>query len=291
VIISLRESYRLSRRAEKDSWAEGSDRTGHGAHGLSDSLREFRADLHIHSALSPCASLDLSPRKIVDAAQSAGLDIIAITDHNSAGNVDPIIRLGKRAHLNVFPGMEVQSREEIHLLTLFPDGPSIASWNEEVRRSLPMIRNDPEIFGYQPILDEEGNILGFEDRLLLNSTSFSMREIHQKVRARGGITIAAHFDKASFSLMSQLGIIPLDMELEALEISRAARGAGRGSRGERAASFPSIASSDAHEVREIGLGYTVFLLAAPTLDELRLAFRGQQGRRIVQTVIDGEKIS
>ena len=139
--------------------------------------------------------------------------------------------------------------------------------------------------------DEEGNILGFEDRLLLNSISLSMREIHQKVSARGGITIAAHFDKASFSLMSQLGIIPLDMELEALEISRAARGAGRGSLEGRAASFPSIASSDAHEVREIGLGYTVFLLAAPTLDELRLAFRGQQGRRIVQTVIDGEKIS
>ena len=253
-------------------------------------MREFRADLHIHSALSPCANLDLSPRKIVDAAKSAGLDIIAITDHNSAGNVDPIIHMGKRAHLKVFPGMEVQSREEIHLLTLFPDGPSIAFWNEEVRRSLPEIRNDPEIFGYQPILDEEGNILGFEDRLLLNSISLSMREIHQKVSARGGITIAAHFDKASFSLMSQLGIIPLDMELEALEISRAARGAGRESLEERAASFPSIASSDAHEVREIGLGYTVFLLAAPTLDELRLAFRGQQGRRIVQKVIDGEKI-
>lgn len=270
--------------------AEGSDRTGHGADGLSDSLREFRADLHIHSALSPCASLDLSPRKIVEAAKSAGLDIIAVTDHNSAWNVDPIIRLGRRVHLEVIPGMEVQSREEIHLLTLFPDGPSIASWNEEVRRNLPDIRNDPEIFGDQPILDEEGNILGFEDRLLLNSISLSMKEIHQRVTERGGITIAAHFDKASFSLMSQLGIIPMEMKLEALEISRAARGAGRSDPLEGASSFPWVASSDAHAVQEIGLGHTVFLLGAPTLDELRLAFRGQQGRKIIQMVIHGEKI-
>ncbi len=244
-------------------------------------LREYIADLHIHSCLSPCASLDLSPRAIVERARKQGLDIIAITDHNSAKNVEVIMRLGEQKGLKVIPGMEVQSREEIHLLTFFAEWPSAAAWADEVYRHLPDVENNPEHFGDQPVLDLEGNILEFERRLLLNSVSLSLNEISDRVADHGGIVVASHYDKDSFSLISQLGLIPEGVRLDALELSRRA---GRRTAPVLTTSIPQILSSDAHGLDDIGGACTVFLLAEPNLDEMRLAFRGEGGRRIVKRI-------
>jgi PHP family Zn ribbon phosphoesterase len=247
-------------------------------------LREYSADLHIHSCLSPCASLDLSPREIVERAKAESLDIIAVTDHNTAKNVRVVMGLAERRGLKVIPGMEVQTREEIHLLALFPDWPSTAAWDEEVRRHLPDVRNDPEVFGDQPIVDDEGNILNFEERLLLNSIDLPLEEVKRRVEGHGGMAIPSHFDKGSFSLISQLGLIPEDMELEVLEVSRKTHFPGMGNVSPR---IPRIVSSDAHRLEDIGHGRTIFLLAEATLGELRLAFRGQEGRKIVRRVDSG----
>ncbi|RPJ37343.1 MAG: PHP domain-containing protein [Deltaproteobacteria bacterium] len=247
-------------------------------------LREFHADLHIHTCLSPCASLDLSPRNIVDRAKFQGLDVIAITDHNTAKNVQVVMRLGEKGGIKVIPGMEVQSREEIHLLTLFPDWPAAASWAEEVFRSLPEMNNDPLIFGDQPIVDEDGNILEFESRLLLNSLRLSAEEIIRLVAGKGGLTIPSHFDRGSFSLLSQLGFIPPNMPLEALEVSRSRISYPEGVWRDGPRTLPLIASSDAHRPEEIGSGRTIFLMAEAALDELRLAFRNQEGRRLVKFI-------
>jgi PHP family Zn ribbon phosphoesterase len=247
-------------------------------------LREYSADLHIHSCLSPCASLDLSPRDIVERAKSAYLDIIAVTDHNTAKNVQVAMRLGEKRGLRVIPAMEVQTREEIHLLTFFPDWVALEAWDEEVREHLPDVQNDPEIFGDQPIVDEEGNILGFEERLLLNSLDLSVDEVKQRVEKQGGLIIPSHFDKGSFSLISQLGLIPEDIELEALEVSRKSQfreAAGM------ADHIPRIVSSDAHCLEDIGTARTLFLLAEASLKELHLAFRGQGGRRILKKIDGG----
>jgi PHP family Zn ribbon phosphoesterase len=250
-------------------------------------LREFSADLHIHTCLSPCASLDLAPRKIVERAKNESLDIIAITDHNTAKNVQVVMRLGEKLGLAVIPGMEVQTREEIHLLTLFADWPSIAAWDEEVRQHLPDVRNDPEVFGDQPIVDEEGNISGFEERLLLNSIHLSLEDVKRRVEGHGGLIIPSHFDKGSFSLISQLGLIPEDLELEALEMSprRGLRQAG--GIADAALHIPRIVSSDAHRLEDIGTARTVLRLADSSLKELRLAFRGQAGRQIVKRIDSG----
>ena len=245
-------------------------------------LREFNADLHIHTCLSPCGSLDLSPRKIVEHAKMEALDIIAITDHNTARNVQVVMRLGEKEGVKVLPGLEVQSREEIHLLTLFPDWTSAAGWADEVYQNLPPIKNEPEILGDQPVVDEDGNILEFEERLLLNSLSLSAEEIIHRVREGGGLTIPSHYNRGAFSLLSQLGFIPPDMPLEALEISRP-RDLSPGevwTDGVRI--IPQIASSDAHRLEDIGSGRTVLLLAEATLDELRLALGRREGRRIVK---------
>lgn len=250
-------------------------------------LREYRADLHIHTCLSPCASLDLSPRKIVERAETERLDIIAITDHNTAKNVLPVMRLGKSRGLRVIPGMEVQTREEIHLLTLFPDWPSMAAWDEGVYRHLPDVRNDPEVFGDQPIVDEEGNILKFEERLLLNSIDLSLEEVKRRVEGSGGVTIPSHFDKESFSLISQLGLIPEEMELLALEMSHRNEFREQAGLANVSPRIPRIISSDAHSLQDIGNAYTLFLLAEASLGELCLAFRGQGGRRIVKRIDRG----
>src|SRR5512138_1484921 len=156
-------------------------------------LREFHTDLHIHSCLSPCGSLDLSPQNIVARARAEGLHILAITDHNSARNAEVISRLGEKAGIQVIPGMEVQTREEIHLLTLFPDFPAVLAWSQTVDRFLPNMKNAPEVFGDQPIVDEQGNILEFEERLLLNSVDLSLTDVQKHVSRLGGLTIPSHF--------------------------------------------------------------------------------------------------
>ena len=250
-------------------------------------LKEYRADLHIHTCLSPCASLDLSPLKIVERARMERLDMIAITDHNTAKNVRAVMQLGKEGGLKVIPGMEVQTREEIHLLALFPDGGSVALWDGEVYRHLPDVKNDPEVFGDQPVVDSEGNILRFEERLLINSLDLSLEEVKRRVEEGGGLIIPSHFDKGSYSLISQLGLIPPDLELEALEMSRGMEVRQSGTFADPSLSIPRIISSDAHSLEDIGSAYTGFLMAEPTLEELRLALRGQGGRRITRRMDRG----
>ncbi len=250
-------------------------------------LREYRADLHIHTCLSPCASLDLSPRKIVERAREERLDIIAVTDHNSAKNVRVVTELGEGLRLKVIAGMEVQTREEIHLLTLFPEWGSMVPWEEEVSRHLPDVKNDPEVFGDQPVVDGEGDILGFEDRLLINSLDLSLEEVKRRVEGRGGLVIPSHFNKGSFSLISQLGMLPLDLHLEALEMTRRTELGNWGLPVHPSPSVPRIISSDSHFLEDIGSAYTVYLLAEPSLEELRLAFGGREGRRIVERVDRG----
>ena len=247
-------------------------------------LKEYHADLHIHTCLSPCASLDLSPRRIIERALEERLDLIAITDHNIAKNVPAVMHRAEKFGLKIIPGMEVQSREEIHLLTLFPDWPSLSAWEAVVLEHLPEIPNDPEFFGDQPVVDEEGNILEFEERLLINSIDLSLNEIRSQVLERGGLFIPAHYDKESFSLISQLGFVPFDLEPDALEMGRKNQAAQAVNPRDPSAAIPRVICSDAHQAEDIGRARTVFLLAEPTLGELRLAFQGKEGRKVVKLV-------
>jgi len=251
-------------------------------------LREFQADLHIHSCLSPCASLDLSPRNIIDRALEEGLDILAITDHNSAKNAARIKRLGEKAGIQVIAGMEMQTREEIPVLPLFPDDSATSAWGQIVDRYLPDVKNAPDLFGDQPIVDECGNILGFEERLLLNSVDLSLLEVQDRVARLGGLTIPAHYNRGSFSLINQLGFMPEDFVPDALEIAYTEKGIGNDSLAP--AFIPRVLCSDAHEVKDIGKARTVFLLDSPVLQEIRQALRNQGGRKIVRLSFRGQHI-
>lgn len=177
-------------------------------------------DFHIHSALSPCGDNDMTPNNIVNMAAISGLDTIAISDHNSVRNVKAAMEVGKACGVSVIPGMEVETAEEVHILTLYPSIEAAEFVAQEVYKSLPDIKNRPDIFGEQRIMDSEDNIVGYEEKLLISPTSLSMEKLFDLVLSAGGIFIPAHVDRHSYSVLTNLGFIPDDLAISHIEISK-----------------------------------------------------------------------
>ena len=244
-----------------------------------ESLRLFRADLHIHTCLSPCSDWEMSPKKIVEKSIEKKLDIIAICDHNSAENVQAAANLGKKSGLCVLPGMEICSREEVHILGLFKGVEQARFMQEYVYEHLPG-ENKAEVFGYQVIVGEEDEVRGEVSRLLIGATRLSLQNIVAKTHELGGLSIASHVDRPSFGLIGQLGFIPADLSIDGVEVSyrvplKEARNKIPGLE-----NFPCISSSDAHFPDDIGKVKTIFSLASPTFEEICLAMKGRDGRKI-----------
>jgi PHP family Zn ribbon phosphoesterase len=242
-------------------------------------MKQFRADLHVHTVLSPCAEVEMIPPLIVQRALEKKIDLIAITDHNASANVGAVQKAAEGSGLTVLPGMEVQSKEEVHLLTLFETLDSLQAWQGEVDRSLPDLPNEPEFFGEQFVVDETGKFLRNEPRLLLTSTSFSIDRIFERVRVLGGIVIPAHVDRFSFGLFPTLGLISENWNLLALEISRQITPQKAAVTFPAIRKFPLIQSGDVHRLDGF-LGATVFTLTSPTLMELQMAFHHMDGRDV-----------
>lgn len=242
---------------------------------------EFRADLHIHTCLSPCAELSMTPANIVEKAASLGINIIAISDHNSAENVPPAVNLAQKKGITVIAGMEITSAEEVHILGLFGRIEDSMKMQSIVYESLQPGENDEDAFGMQVVVNEEDEVLEFNKRLLIGATSLSVKKIIELVHEFNGLAIASHIDREGFGIIGQLGFISPDLEFDALEISRrtppdkalALFGEYRG--------FPWIRSSDSHRIEDVGKSSSGFVMEHATFDEMRLAFRGIEGRKIV----------
>jgi len=243
-------------------------------------LKKFRADLHIHSCLSPCSDWAMSPKKIIQQCLSAGLDLIGICDHNSAENAGAAMREGRSRGLAVLPGMEVCSREEVHILALFDRLDPALEMQDYVYANLPG-ENNAEVFGFQVVANEDDEVIGENPRLLIGATGLRLHEIVDKTHELDGVSISCHVDRPGYGIINQLGFIPEDLDLDGLEVShrikletaaRAVPGIG---------SFACITASDAHYPDDIGKASTVFEMAAPTLAEIRLALLGKDGRRIL----------
>jgi len=237
--------------------------------------RGYAADLHIHTCLSPCADLEMTPREIVRKAVEVELDIVAITDHNSGKNAGAVVEAAAGLPLTVIAGMEVQSREEVHLLSLFNDLEALQEWDSFIYEHLPDVPNDPDIFGYQPIVDAPGCVLRFEEKLLISSVDLSVEEIVYGVRDRDGVCIASHVDREAFSIIGQLGYIPPGLPLDGVEIVLDKESGS-------VAGYEAITASDAHFLQDIGVRYTVFLLNAPTLKEIRRALQEAGEHRVLR---------
>lgn len=175
-------------------------------------------DLHIHSALSPCGDSDMTPNNIVNMSIIKGLDIIAVTDHNSCGNVRAVIEAaGDR--LLVIPGMEVETSEEVHITCYFKTVDDAEKMWAEVKKNYSGIKNKEEIFGEQLYMDSQDNIIGKEENLLVTATKLSIHEVFSLVRSLGGIAVAAHIDRSSYSVISNLGFIPPELDIKTIEIT------------------------------------------------------------------------
>ncbi len=177
-------------------------------------------DLHIHSVLSPCAEDEMTPNNIVNMAYIKGLDIIAVTDHNAALNCEAVFNCAKDRGIVVVPGIELETREEVHMVCLFPGLEEVMKMHEEVSNALPGIENREDIFGQQLIMDEEDNIVRNYKPMLITATSMSIDDVFEKVGKLGGVVVPAHVDRDSFSIISNLGIVPDYLNIKYLEISK-----------------------------------------------------------------------
>lgn len=178
------------------------------------------ADLHIHSCLSPCASRDMTPNNLVLMARVKGLDAIAVCDHNHTGNLKAVSELAKAEGILFIPGLELETSEEIHLLCYFPSLNSILQLQSELNQHYQYIPNREDIFGPQWILDEKDIPQEKIEFLLTASTTLDLYQAVSLVRSLGGVPVPAHVDRASYSILSNLGGIPEDLSLNTLELSR-----------------------------------------------------------------------
>lgn len=176
-------------------------------------------DLHIHSALSPCGDNDMTPNNIVNMSIIKGLDVIAVSDHNSIKNLYSVLDVAKNTDLIVIPAMEVETSENVHMLTLFRDIKSAEYVYKFIYDSLPDINNEKDIFGEQLILNSNDEIVGCEEKLLVNSTSIDISDLVNFVKSVNGITIPAHIDRTSYSILNTLGTIP-ELGFKCVELSK-----------------------------------------------------------------------
>ncbi|MEJ6951838.1 PHP domain-containing protein [Natronospora cellulosivora (SeqCode)] len=192
----------------------------HTGNASSIGLSPLACDLHIHSCLSPCADILMTPGNIIKKALQEELDIIAIADHNAAGNVEVTMKLAEDTKLSILPAMEVESSEEVHLLCYFDKLHALLEWEDIVRANLPEMMNDEETFGYQLITDENDEYIAKEDSLLATATGLTVKEIVDKVTVLDGIVVPSHLDRPYNSLLANLGFIPNDLELSLFELSK-----------------------------------------------------------------------
>lgn len=231
------------------------------------------ADLHIHTVLSPCGDLDMSPGNILHIAREKGLHVIGITDHNSTRQSTIIRDMGREQGIYVLTGAEVTTAEEAHCLTFFPDDEALGVFQTYLDEHLPPIPNNPDKFGYQVVVDANDEIVYQEEKLLISALDRHIEKVERKVRELDGIFIPAHIDKPRFSILSQLGFIPPDLPYDALELSAYAHPETFLAAHPELRLSPFIRSSDAHYPADIGKIYTPLEVEEIGFEAIRTAIR------------------
>lgn len=215
-------------------------------------------DLHIHSCLSPCGDDDMTPANIAGMAKVNGLDLIALTDHNSCKNCPAFLKAANAYNIIALPGMELTTSEEVHVLCLFPNLDSAMSWDEFVYSRLIPVPNREDIFGKQQIYNENDEFTGNISNLLINATEISFDQVYDLVSSYGGIMIPAHLDKTTTSLLSNLGFIPPDSKFTCAEINDMSKYHSIKNQNPYLEKCRIISDSDAHYLEHIHMpAYTI----------------------------------
>ena len=244
-------------------------------------MRTFKADLHIHTVLSPCGDLEMSPSNIIRIAKSKQLDLIGITDHNTTRQCAVIRELGQREGIFVLCGVEVTTKEEAHCLAFFETTESLGAFQIYLDAHLPQVKNNPDLFGYQVAVDAEDNIVFEEERSLLSAIDQSIEKIEQQIHFLNGIFVPAHVNKGKNSVISQLGFIPNDLNIDALELSKHISKEEFINKNKYLKNHVFIKSSDAHLPELIGETTSLFVMEALNFEEIKKALHNIDNRRVI----------
>ena len=177
-------------------------------------------DLHIHSCLSPCGDMDMTPNNIVNMCKLKGLDMIAVTDHNTAKQLPVIKKVADYVGVALLPGLEVTTKEEAHMLAYFRTVDEAVDFSEYIYPHLPPIKNKPKLFGVQAYMDEDDEIIAEEERLLITALDLSIDELFGEITKRGGLAIPAHINRGANGLLQALGFVPAELPFKALEVTK-----------------------------------------------------------------------
>lgn len=246
-------------------------------------MRDISADLHIHSVLSPCGGLEMSPSALVTRLKELGITWFAITDHNSMANCPAYEAVAKKHGLSFTWGVEIQTMEEVHLLAYFDSREAAVQFDEELYKSLLPIENDPEFFGDQVIIDENENILRVESRALINSSVWDVAFATEQVQNFSGLAIPAHVDAQVNSILSQLGFLPAYPVFEILGITANLDLADFTQMHPELAEKAFLRASDAHYLGDLKSSLCRLHIEEANLQELLLAARREDGRYIYYT--------
>ena len=243
-------------------------------------MHSILADFHIHTLLSPCAEIEMTPHHIVMRAAEFGIGAVAITDHNASANALAAVKAGERYGVKVFPGMEVECLEEAHIVVLFDTLKQLNAWQQLVDGKMNGLANNAEKFGGQFVVDDDDNFIREEKRLLLAPLKMTAAEVVREVESLGGMSIAAHIDRPSYSIVGQLGFIEPDFGFAAAEISAAGWRASKQSKLQRVAGYlPFVTDSDAHNIMDFVQGpKNLITVEELTVAELKLALTNSSGR-------------
>ena len=244
-------------------------------------MKSLRADLHIHTVLSPCGDLDMSPVNIISEASLKGLDIIGITDHNSTRHCELIKRLAAEKGIYVMQGAEITTKEEVHCLAFFENTDDLIKFQEFLDKNLPDIFNESNKFGDQVQVDEFDIVVYEEKKLLINAISKTFEETESFVHSLNGLFIPAHINRTKNSIYSQLGFLPRNMKADALELSALPSPEKFREDHPEIKAYPLIRSSDAHTPDYIGTSITTFYINEASFYEIRLALKGENGRNVI----------
>ena len=216
-------------------------------------MTRYAYDLHIHSCLSPCADDDMTPANIAGMASLAGLQLLALTDHNSCGNCASFMKACRQYGIVPVPGMELTTAEEIHMVCLFPDLEPALAFDREVKTHLLPVKNRAEVFGNQFFMNEEDEVEGEEEILLISATDLPLEDAYALVLRYGGAAYPAHIDRDANGIIAILGTVPLEPVFPAVEFcdsaNREAYTERYGLSGKRV-----VCSSDSHNLWTIGDG-------------------------------------
>lgn len=243
-------------------------------------MREWVLDLHVHTILSPCAGDDMVPPRVLSRVRQLGVEVIAITDHNSAENVPAFMAKGKEVGIEILPGMEVQTKEDIHMVCLFDTLEQVLAWQKKIYDHLPDRKNKKVSFGEQWVVDREGNKVSEVERLLLMGTDLTVEEVVRGVHHLGGLCIAAHIDRKAFSLWGSLGFIPSDLPIDGVELTPHLPRDQAQLDQLRESGFNYLVSSDAHWLDSLFPPQCFAVMESCNINELKSALLKKDGRYI-----------